>query len=37
MTASRLPKFDYYENPELIRSFRGNIKSIFKVVFNPNL
>jgi len=30
-------KFDYYENPELIRTFRGNTKQVNRVVFNPNL
>lgn len=37
MASSSLPKFDYYENPELIRSFRGNLKSILKVDLNPNM
>lgn len=35
--SSKLPKVDYYENPELIRTFRGNGKGINKVAFNPNL
>ena len=29
-------KFDYYENPELVRTFRGNTKIVKAVAMNPN-
>lgn len=30
------PKFDYYENPELVRTFRGSLKTVRSVALNPN-
>lgn len=32
----RHPKFDYYENPELVRTFRGSTKTVKAVAINPN-
>lgn len=36
VSASKHPKFDYYENPELTRTFRGNTKAVKAVAMNPN-
>jgi WD40 repeat protein len=34
--ASKHPKFDYYENPELVRTFRGSTKLVKAVAMNPS-